>query len=127
MIKVQEAENQITNFAVHDKRPTNSDVLVPAIPIPQGTARPRTRFGHRDAAFYSTAGEKTAHELGVMNISMPNRNTKSAYRRKWEKQKQPWFKQGEKWRTGFVKAGSATRTKPRSEPLPYKGCMGRAG
>ena len=31
-------------------------------------------------------------------VSIPNRSTRSAERRRWEKQR--WFKKGQKWRTG---------------------------
>ena len=36
--------------------------------------------------------------LGVKYVSVPNRSTRSPERRQWEKQR--WFKQGQKWRTG---------------------------
>jgi len=99
MIKIQEAENQIiTHVEVYDKRPADSDLLVPAIQIHKERLGRAPDLGAGDAAFYSIAGEKTAQELGVTHLSVPNRKTKSAERRKLEKQR--WFKQGQKWRTG---------------------------
>jgi len=99
MIQIQEAENQIiTYFEVYDQRPTDSDLLVPAIPIHKERLGCVPGLGAGDAAFYSIAGEKAAQDLGVTHVSVPNRKTKSAERRKLEMQR--WFQQGQKWRTG---------------------------
>jgi IS5 family transposase len=51
-----------------------------------------------DAGFYSSANEKKLEEKGVRRVSVPNRNTQSQARR--QKQKQRWFKRGQRWRTG---------------------------
>jgi IS5 family transposase len=51
-----------------------------------------------DAGFYSQANEEAVQAVGVKYVSIPNRNTRSAARRRWEKQR--WFKKGQKWRTG---------------------------
>jgi transposase, IS5 family len=58
-----------------------------------------------DAGFYSRANEEAAKALGVKYVSIPNRSTRSADRRRLEKQR--WFKQGQKWRTD-VKGGSVS-------------------
>jgi transposase, IS5 family len=36
--------------------------------------------------------------LGVKYVSIPNRNTRSEQRRRWEKQR--WFQRAQAWRTG---------------------------
>jgi IS5 family transposase len=51
-----------------------------------------------DAGFYSSANEKKLEEKGVRRVSVPNRNAQSHARR--QKQKQRWFKRGQRWRTG---------------------------
>jgi hypothetical protein len=51
-----------------------------------------------DAGFYSQANEKALEEKGVKRISIPNRNTRSEGRK--QHQKQRWFKNGQRWRTG---------------------------
>jgi IS5 family transposase len=51
-----------------------------------------------DAGFYSAENEREAHALGVKRVSIPNRSTQSAARRKHQKQR--WFRKGQKWRTG---------------------------
>jgi len=99
MVKIQEAENQvITDYAVYDERPSDSDLLVSSV------EKHEECFGHlpnlvaADAGFYSAANEKALEEMGVKRISVPNRNTKSETRR--QKQKQRWFQRGQRWRTG---------------------------
>jgi len=51
-----------------------------------------------DAGFYSQANEKTLEEMGVKNVSIPNRQTRSEQRRKHQKKRS--FKDGQRWRTG---------------------------
>lgn len=123
MIKVQEAEGQIiTDYEVYDHRPADSDLLVPAIKIHQ------QRFGRApylvvaDAAFYSAGGEKAAHKLGVKRLSVPNRSTHSAERRKLQKKR--WFKKGQKWRTGCEGRISVLKRRHGLNRCCYKGDRG---
>ena len=111
-----------THFAVYDKRPTDSDLQVPAIQIHKELLGRVPDLGTGDAAFYSTAGEKTPTNLGVTHISVPNRNTKSADRRKFGKQ--PWFKQGQKWRTGCEGRISVLKRRHGLNCCRYKGDLG---
>src|SRR5207244_8808491 len=78
MVKLQEAENQIViDYEVYDRRPNDSDLLIPAIETHQ------TRFGRTpylvaaDAAFYSGKNEVDAKAKGVKRVCIPNRSTKS--------------------------------------------------
>jgi IS5 family transposase len=99
MIKVQEAEAQIiTSYEVYEKRPSDSDLLVPAIEVHQQRLGCVPELVAADAGFYSARGEKAAHAMGVKRVSVPNRSTKSPERRKLQKKR--WFKEGQKWRTG---------------------------
>jgi IS5 family transposase len=99
MIKVQEAEKQIiVDYAVLEKRPSDSDLLAAAIEIHQQRLGRVPDLVAADAAFYSTAGEKAAHQLGVKYVSVPNRSTQSKERKTLQKTR--WFKKGQKWRTG---------------------------
>jgi len=123
MIKVQEAEGQIiTDYEVYQKRPADSDLLAPAIEIHQ------QRFGRvpelvaADAAFYSARGEKAAHELGVKHVSVPNRSTRSAERRKLQKKR--WFKKGQQWRTGCEGRISVLQRRHGLNRCRYKGDRG---
>ena len=99
LIKIQEAENQIiTDYAVYAKRPSDSELVIPAIDAHKKQLGCAPRLLAGDAAFYSAKNETAAHERGVKRVCIPNRSTKSAERKR--EQKKPWFKQGQKWRTG---------------------------
>jgi IS5 family transposase len=99
MVKIQEAENQIViDFEVYEKRPSDSDLLIPAIETHQARMGRTPHLVAGDAGFYSAKNEATAHEMGVERVSVPNRSTKSPARR--QHQKKRWFRQGQKWRTG---------------------------
>jgi len=99
MIKVQEAENQIViSFEVYDKKPSDNDLLIPAIDERRRLLDRTPHLVAADAGFFSMKNEEAALELGVKCVSVPNRSTRSSARR--EHQKQRWFKRGQKWRTG---------------------------
>ena len=99
MVKIQEAENQIiTSYAVYEKRPYDSALLIPAIESHEEQLGCVPRLVAGDAAFYSSSNEKTAHQKGVKRVCVPNRSTKSAERKR--EQKKRWFRGGQKWRTG---------------------------
>jgi IS5 family transposase len=99
MIKIQEAENQIViSFEVYDQRPSDSDLLIPAIETHWTLLGRTPELAAADAAFYSAKNVAKAEEMGVKRVSVPNRSTKSAARKQFQKQR--WFKKGQKWRTG---------------------------
>jgi IS5 family transposase len=99
MVQIQEAENQIiTVYEVFDKRPWDSELLVPAVEAHQQHFDRVPRLVAADAAFYSKANEDKLHEMGVRRVAVPNRNTRSEERKRL--QRRPWFKQGQRWRTG---------------------------
>lgn len=99
MVKIQEAENQIiTEYKVYDTRPSDSDLLIPAIAAHQQQLGRAPRLVAADAAFYSAKNEQAAHDMGVKRVCIPNRNTKSPARK--QEQKERWFRAGQKWRTG---------------------------
>jgi IS5 family transposase len=120
MIKVQEAEAQIiTSYEVYEKRPSDSDLLVPAIEVHQERLGRVPELVAGDAGFYSARGEKAAHEMGVKRVSVPNRSTKSPERRKLQKKR--WFKQGQKWRTGCEGRISVLKRRHGLNRCRYKG------
>ncbi|HWF40367.1 MAG TPA: ISNCY family transposase [Candidatus Acidoferrales bacterium] len=99
LVKVQEAENQIiTDYEIYDERPNDSDLLVEAVEKHEKCFGRTPVMVAADAGFYSSANEKKLEEKGVQRVSVPNRNTRSEARR--QKQKQRWFKRGQRWRTG---------------------------
>ena len=99
LIKIQEAENQIiTDYEVCDQRPADSTLFIKSIEAHQQKLGRVPHLAAADAGFYSEANEKAAHKMGVKRVSVPNRSTKSAARRRLQKTR--WFRQGQAWRTG---------------------------
>ena len=92
MVKIQEAEN------LYDQKPSDSDLLIPAIETHQAVMGRTPDMAAADAGFYSAKNVAKAEEMGVKRVSVPNRSTKSAARKQYQKQR--WFKKGQKWRTG---------------------------
>jgi IS5 family transposase len=131
LVQLQEAENQIiTHYEVFEERPADQTLLLPAI------AAQRRKLGRGpqsiagDAGFYSQANEQGAHAWGVKYVSIPNRSTRSEERRKLQKQR--WFKQGQKWRTGCEGRISVLKRRHGLARCRYRGgawnaAMGRAG
>jgi transposase, IS5 family len=123
MVKIQEAEKQIvTHYEVYDQRPSDSDLLIPALDIHE------RQFGHpaylvaADAGFFSQRNEEAAHARGVKRVSIPNRSTKSAQRKRHEKQR--WFRNGQKWRTGAEGRISLLKRRHGLNRCRYKGPSG---
>jgi IS5 family transposase len=99
LVQLQEAENQIiTHYEVYEERPADQRLLIPAVEQHQRKLGRAPRLVAADAGYYSRANEEAAREMGVAYVSIPNRRTRSEDRRKL--QKRPWFKKGQKWRTG---------------------------
>ena len=99
MLKLQEAENQITvDYEVYDRRPSDTDLLIPAIEKHEAALGRTPRLVAADAGFYSAKNEAAAKAKGVKRVCIPNRSTKSAEKKR--EQKKRWFRNGQKWRTG---------------------------
>ncbi|HSL72536.1 MAG TPA: ISNCY family transposase [Longimicrobiales bacterium] len=99
MIKIQEAEGQIvTHYEVYEQRPSDADLLIPALQAHQRQLGRLPRLVTADAAFFSARNETVAHSMGVKRVSIPNRSTKSEERRQLQKKR--WFRNAQKWRTG---------------------------
>lgn len=99
LVLLQEAENQIvTHFQVCEQRPADSTLLQACLEqhveqfgrAPQGVAA--------DPGFFSAANEARAEQMGVCRVSIPSHDTKSPARK--QRQKQRWFRNLQKWRTG---------------------------
>lgn len=123
LVKIQEAENQIiTSYEVYEKRPSDSALLIPAIEEHEEQLGRVPRLVAGDAAFYSVSNEKAAHEKGVKRVCIPNRNTTSAERKR--EQKKPWFRKGQKWRTGSEGRISVVKRRHGLNRCRYKGARG---
>jgi IS5 family transposase len=123
MVKVQEAENQIvTHYEVYDTRPSDSDLLVGAVAKQEELLGRVPDLVAADAGFYSQANEKALEEKGVKRVSIPNRNTKSEARRIHQKQR--WFKDGQRWRTGCEGRISVLKRRHGLRRCLYRGADG---
>jgi IS5 family transposase len=99
MVRLQEAENQvIIAYEVYDRRPSDGDLLIPAIELHETKLGRTPHLVAADAAFYSRRNEAAAKKRGVKRVCIPNHATKSAARKR--EQKKRWFRSGQKWRTG---------------------------
>ena len=120
MVKLQEAENQIViDYEVYDQRPSDSDLLVPAIETHQAMLGRTPHLVAADAAFYSAKNEAAAKAKGVKRVCIPNRSTKSSERKR--EQKKRWFRNGQKWRTGCEGRISVVKRRHGLNRCRYKG------
>ena len=120
MVKLQEAENQIvTHYEVYDRKPSDSDLLIPAIDAHLALFERAPHLVAADAAFYSGKNEKAAKRKGVRRVCVPNRLTKSAKRKR--EQKKPWFRNGQRWRTGCEGRISVVKRRHGLNRCRYKG------
>jgi IS5 family transposase len=120
MVKLQEAEHQIiTAYVVYDTRPSDADLLIPAVDVHAQRLGRVPRLVAGDAAFYSGANETAAHAKGVTRVCVPNRSTKSAERK--HEQKKRWFREGQKWRTGCEGRISVVKRRHGLNRSRYKG------
>jgi transposase, IS5 family len=75
-----------------------------------------------DAAFYSAGNEQELGEMGVKQISVPNRSTKSPERRREQKKRS--FRKGQKWRTGSEGRISVLKRRHGLNRCRYRGDVG---
>ena len=123
MVKIQEAENQIiTSYEVYSQRPSDSDLLIPAIEAHQQQLGCTPRLVAGDAGFYSAKNEAAALAMGVEQVAIPNRSTKSAERK--QHQKKRWFRKAQKWRTGSEGRISVLKRRHGLDRSLYKGDNG---
>ncbi len=123
LVKLQEAEQQIiTAYVVYDTRPSDSDLVIPALDMHEQVFARVPRLVAGDAAFYSGTNEATAHAKGVTRVCIPNRSTQSAERTR--EQHKRWFRNGQKWRTGCEGRISVVKRRHGLNRCRYKGADG---
>jgi len=123
MVKVQEAEHQIiTHYVVYPKRPSDADLLIPALAAHEEQLGRVPRLVAGDAGFYSAKNEAAAQAKGVKRVCVPNRSTKNTERKR--EQKKRWFRNGQKWRTGCEGRISVLKRRHGLNRCRYKGDPG---
>jgi IS5 family transposase len=123
MVKVQEAEAQIvTHYEVYGERPSDCDLLLPAIAVHEQLLGRKPYLVTADAAFFSQRNELTAQARGIKRVAIPNRSSKSAQRKRLEKKR--WFRNAQKWRTGSEGRISLLKRRHGLNRCRYKGLPG---
>ena len=123
LVQVQEAENQvITHYEVFHARPSDRELLLPAVEAQEQILGRVPRLVAADAGFYSQAQERAAQDKGVKWIAVPNRSTRSAERKKLEKSR--WFKKAQAWRTGCEGRISVIKRRHGLSRCRYRGVEG---
>jgi transposase, IS5 family len=124
LVKGQEAEGQIlTHFEVYEERPADSALLVNAVEIHEQQTGSVPRIVAADTGFYSQANEKRLPEMGVKNVSVPHRNTRSEQRRSHQKKRS--FQEGQPWRMGGEGRISVLKRRHGLNRCLYRGQDGR--
>lgn len=120
LVTLQEAEQQIiTHYEVYARRPSDKEVVIPAIEAHAQIFGRVPRVVAADAGCYSQANEAAAHAQGVTRVCIPHRSTKSPSRKR--EQKKRWFKNGQRWRTGCEGRISVVKRRHGLNRSRYKG------
>jgi transposase, IS5 family len=120
LVKLQEAENQIIiDYEVFARRPSDMDLLIPAIDLHEAKLGRMPRLVAADAGFYSAKNEAAAKAKGVKRVCIPNRSSKSAARKR--EQKKRWFRNGQRWRTGCEGRISVSKRRHGLNRCRYRG------
>ncbi len=120
LVKLQEAENQIiVDYEVFARRPSDMDLLIPAIDVHHAKLGRVPRLVAADAGFYSAKNEAAAKAKGVKRVCIPNRSTKSTARKR--EQKKRWFRNGQRWRTGCEGRISVSKRRHGLNRCRYRG------
>jgi transposase, IS5 family len=123
LVQVQEAENQIiTHYDVFDQRPSDRELLLGAVETHERVLGRLPRLATADAGYYSRAQEQAVEQKGVKWVAVPNRNTKSAERKKKEHSR--WFKKAQLWRTGCEGRISVLKRRHGLSRCRYRGAEG---
>jgi IS5 family transposase len=109
----------ISRYAVLDGNPNDADQVWPSLD------HHVQLFGHAptvlagDRKTYSPDGERYAQQRGVKHVLMPKPGSKSAQRRKYERQR--WFRRGRNWRAGIEGRISGLKRRHKLDRCWYHG------
>jgi len=115
----------VTHYEVYDRRPSDSDLLIPALTVHEQQFGRAPRLVTADAGFFSIRNEAHAHARGVKRVAIPNFNTfntKSEERRAVHRKR--WFRDAQKWRTGCEGRISLLKRRHELDRCHYKGLAG---
>ncbi len=109
----------VTHYEVYSERPSECDLLMPAIAVHKNLLHRSPYLVTADAALFSQRNETAAHARGVKRVAIPNRSTKSAERKQLEKEALVPQRPEVAYRMRRPHQSSEAPT--RSEPLPLQG------
>ena len=124
MVKIQEAEQQIvTHYEVYDERPSDADLLVPAIDVHAAAVRPSAAVGHRRRRASSRRATKPPRTNAASSASRsPTSAPRAPSASKLHKKR--WFRNAQKWRTGCEGRISLLKRRHGLNRCRYKGAAG---
>jgi IS5 family transposase len=123
LVQVQETENQIiTHYDVFDRRPSDRELLLGAVETHERVLGRMPHLATADAGYYSQAQEQAVEQKGVKWVAVPNRNTRSAERKKKEHSR--WFKKAQRGRTGCEGRISVLKRRHGLSRCRYRGVEG---
>jgi IS5 family transposase len=123
LVQVQETENQIiTHYDVFEQRPSDRDLFLGAVETHERVLGRVPILATADAGYYSRVQEQAVEDKGVKWVAVPNRNTKSAERKKKEHSR--WFRNAQRWRTGCEGRISVLKRRHGLSRCRYRGIEG---
>lgn len=123
LVTIQEADGQIvTRYAVHDGRPADSTLWVPALDAHEQVFGKPPDLAVADRGFASAANEAAATARGVRRVVLPRPGPKTPARRTHERQR--WFRRGLRWRVGCEGRISVLKRRHRLRRCLYHGADG---
>jgi IS5 family transposase len=123
LVTIQEAEGQIiTGYAVHEGRPADSTLWVPALDVHEQAFGKPPELAVADRGFASAANEAVAQARGVRRVVLPRPGKKTPARRAHERQR--WFRRALRWRVGCEGRISVLKRRHRLHRCLYHGVAG---
>ncbi len=107
---------------MYASRPTDQNLLLPAIAKHQALFERVPDLVAADAGFFSAENEQRAQAAGVPKVAIPNKQTRSPAR--WAFQRQRWFKRAQRWRVGCEGRISVLKRRHGLFRCRYKGSAG---
>ena len=123
MVTIQEAEGGlVTGYAVQPKRTADTEVWEPALQNHLAIFGRAPHLAVADRGVSSYRNEVAAHNAGVRRVCLPAKGRVSARMRTVQRQR--WFRDGLRWRTGCEARISALKRRHGMRRCRYRGLDG---
>jgi IS5 family transposase len=125
LVTIQESEHQIiTAYAVHDRRPPDVTLWVPALDRHIAIFDRPPELAAADRGFASATNEHAAVQRRVRRVVLPRSGRNTPARRAHERQR--WFRRGQRWRVGCEGRISVIKRRHGLRRCRYHGVDGMA-